>query len=136
MPTSQFVTQASSSPARRSRRSATDHAVERAEDERADEGGRELLRVELRRHALQEDARAAVPQVEQRGVVPPLSLVDEVVLDLRGEGGGDGLLVPLQAALGEGGLQAADRVLELDKRAERVDRDRVDALRRYWKASG
>ena len=66
----------------------------------------------------------------------PLSLVDEVVLDLGGEGGGDGPLVSLDAALGESRLQPADRVLELDQRAERVDRDRVDALRRYWKASG
>jgi hypothetical protein len=102
------------------------HAVEGTKDERADEGWGELLRVELGHGSCQEDSRAAVPEVEQTGIVLPLALVDEVVLDLRGEGRADGLLVTLHSALGQRRLQAADRVLELDEGAERVDGDRVE----------
>jgi hypothetical protein len=70
---------------------------------------------------------SAPTEVDESGSVAPLPLVDEVVLDLGGEGGRDGPLVLLDAALGESRPQPADRVLELDQRAERVDRDRVDS---------
>jgi len=94
--------------------------------ERANVGGRELVRVELRADGSEEDADALPLQSCQARFVVTLARARSVVRDFGSEAGEDRLLAALDSVFGEHVHQFRNGIGERDECAVRVQCDRVE----------